>query len=142
MAHFAKLDLNNIVEKVLVVHNNELLDENGNEVEQKGIDFLKGLFGVYTNWKQCSYNTSAGVHKFGGTPFRKNYAGKGMTYDESRDAFIPIKPYVSFVFNETSCCWDPPVAYPSDGNTYEWNEDTVSWDQRIFNPPASEEEES
>ena len=113
MAHFAKLNLNSIVEKVLVVNNNELLDSNGVESEQKGIDFLKTIFGDSTIWKQCSYNTR-----------------EGMTFDVTRDAFIPIKPYASFVFNETTCCWDPPVAYPSDGNRHNWNEDTVSWDQK------------
>ena len=71
-----------------------------------------------------------GSHRDGKTPLRKNYAGKGMTYDVTRDAFIPIKHYASFVFNETTCCWDPPVAYPSDGNRHRWNEDTVSWDQK------------
>ena len=130
MAHFAKLNLNSIVEKVLVVNNNELLDSNGVESEQKGIDFLKTIFGDSTIWKQCSYNTREGIHRDGKTPLRKNYAGKGMTYDVTRDAFIPIKHYASFVFNETSCCWDPPVAYPSDGNRHNWNEDTVSWDQK------------
>ena len=138
MAHFAKIDLNNLVEKVLVDHNNELLN-NGVEVEQKGIDFLQKIFGNSSLWKQTSYNTTAGVHKLGGTPFRKNYAGKGMTYDETRDAFISPTPYASWVFNETSCVWDPPVAYPSDGNFYEWNESTTSWDQRTLNPPLSEE---
>ena len=116
MAHFAKLGIGNIVERVEVVHNNVATDE------QAGIDFLNNLYKTRDVWKQTSYNTHAGVHKLGGTPFRKNYAGIGFSYDQTRDAFIPQKPFKSWTLNETTCIWDPPVAYPTDGETYIWNE--------------------
>jgi hypothetical protein len=127
MAHFAKLDENNIVTTVNVVHNNELLVD-GIENEQKGIDFLNTFFNTNNNWKQTSYNTRGGVHKLGGTSFRKNYAGIGHTYDADRDAFIAPQPYPSWTLNDDTCLWDPPVAYPDDGQIYEWNESTTSWD--------------
>jgi hypothetical protein len=92
MASFAKIGLNNKVIEVLSVHNNELLDSNGVEQEVNGIDFLTKLTG-WAIWKQTSYNTIGGVHNNGGTPFRKNHAGIGYTYDEDRDAFIPPKPF-------------------------------------------------
>ena len=95
MASFAKIGLNNKVIEVLSVHNNELLDSNGVEQENIGIDFLTKLTG-WSIWKQTSYNTHGGVHKLGGTPFRKNHAGIGYTYDEDRNAFIPKKPFVSW----------------------------------------------
>jgi len=78
--------------------------------------------------KRTSYNTSGGVHLQGGTPFRKNYAGIGYTYDFGRDAFIPPKSYDSWTLNENSCQWEAPTAYPDDGNPYEWNEGTQAWD--------------
>ena len=126
MASFAKLNSENIVEQVLSVHNNELLD-NGVESETKGITFLKILYGEDTNWKQTSYNTHGGVHSSGGTPFRKNHAGIGYTYDDNRDAFIPPKPYNSWVLNEQTCLWEAPVARPNDKGLYTWNEETQSW---------------
>ena len=126
MAHFAKLDESNIVTTVNVVHNNELLVD-GTENEQKGINFLKKLYN-WDYWKQTSYNTTGGVHKLGGTSFRKNYAGIGFTYDADRDAFIAPQPYPSWTLNDDTCLWDPPVAYPDDGQIYEWNESTTSWD--------------
>ena len=138
MAHFAKLNQENIVIAVHVVHNNELLVD-GVEDEQKGIDFLNNLFKTNDTWKQTSYNTQGGVHKLGGTPFRKNYAAKGYTYDEARDAFIKPKPYESWTLDEDTCYWEPPVAYPdtaggvgSQGKHYEWNEETASWDEQVF----------
>jgi len=130
MAHFAKLDQNNIVTTVHVVHNNELLVD-GVESEQKGIDFLKNLFSTNDNWKQTSYNTRGGSHTLSGTPFRKNYAGIGYTYDEDKDAFIPNKPFPSWILNEDTCQWSAPIAYPGgtdDGKIYDWNEETGSWD--------------
>ena len=127
MAHFAKLNQNNIVITVNVVHNNELLVD-GVENEQKGVDFLNNLFNTNDNWKQTSYNTRGGVHKLGGTPFRKNYAGVGYTYDEARDAFIEPQPYPSWTLNEDTCQWEAPVAFPNDGKSYNWNESTTSWD--------------
>ena len=115
MAHFAKLDANNVVIFVTVGRD----EDNGKE------DELSARTGdVY---KQTSYNTQGGVHILGGTPFRKNYAGLGYTYDAGRDAFIPPKPYASWVLNETTCLWDAPVAYPDDGKRYSWDEATTSW---------------
>jgi hypothetical protein len=127
MASFAKIGLNNKVIEVLYVNNEVLKDDNGVEQEVNGIDFLTKLTG-YPLWKQTSYNTSGGVHKLGGTPLRKNYAGIGMTYDEDRDAFIPKKPFNSWILNETTCQWEAPVAYPNDGQIYSWNETNQTWD--------------
>ena len=127
MASFAKIGLNSKVIQVVSVHNNELKDSNGVEQENIGIQFLESTTG-WSIWKQTSYNTYAGEHKLGGTPLRKNHASIGMTYDENRDAFIPKKLYNSWTLNETTCRWDPPVAYPTDGQPYEWNEKTKQWD--------------
>ena len=80
-------------------------------------------------WIQTSYNTYGGLHATGGTPLRKNYAGIGYTYDRTRDAFIPPQPYPSWTLDETSCLWQAPVAYPTDGKQYAWNEATVSWQE-------------
>ena len=122
MAHFAKLGIGNKVLKVEVVSNDVAT------TEQAGVDFLNNLYGTNDIWKQTSYNTKGGVHKTGGTPFRKNYAGIGYKYDTSRDAFIPPKPYNSWTLNETTCQWDAPVARPEDDQDYIWNETTTSWD--------------
>jgi hypothetical protein len=127
MASFAKIGLNSKVIEVLSVHNNVLKDSNGVEQEVNGIDFLTKLTG-YPVWVQTSYNTHGGVHSLGGTPLRKNHAGIGMTYDETRDAFIPPKPFNSWILNEDTCLWNAPVAYPQDDNRYSWNEQTLSWD--------------
>ena len=117
MAHFVKLDSNNVVTQVVVV-NNDVLLENNIEVEQKGIDFLIGLFGQAV-WKQTSYNGS----------IRKNYAGVGYKYDTTRDAFIPPKPFDSWTLNEGTCQWEAPVAYPDtdSGDIYRWDEDNTQW---------------
>ena len=117
MAHFAKIGLNNKVISVHSVHDNELKDSNGVEQENIGIEFLTNLHG-WAVWKQTSYNNN----------IRKNFAGIGFTYDEDRDAFIPPKPFNSWILNETTCLWDPPVAKPDDGQIYNWNEATTSWD--------------
>ena len=117
MAHFAKLNENNIVLEVNVVHNNELLDENGHESEAKGIAFLTAWSGGYANWKQTSYN---------GT-IRKNYAGIGYTYDSGRDAFIAPKPFASWILDEQTCFWNAPTPKPTDGKQYDWNENSLSW---------------
>lgn len=118
MAHFAKLDENNIVTEVIVIHNNELLDDNGIESEQKGIDFCQSLLGGI--WKQTSYNGN----------FRKNYAGQGYFYDVSLDAFIPPKPpFDSWTLNLETCLWEAPIPYPTDGNNHKWNEETQEWEQ-------------
>ena len=123
MAHFAKLDSNNVVIFVTVGRD----EDNGREAE------LTARTGdVY---KQTSYNTRGGVHhQADGTPsadqskaFRKNYAGLGYTYDAGRDAFIPPKPFNSWVLNETTCLWDAPVPMPTDGKRYNWDEATTSW---------------
>jgi len=126
MSSFAKIGLNNIVEKVISIENNELLD-NEIESELKGIQFLKSLYGQDTEWKQTSYNTGAGVHHSGGTPFRKNYAGIGYSYDQTRDAFIPPKPFNSWILNENTCNWEAPIAKPQNKNVYSWNESALSW---------------
>ncbi len=127
MASFAKIGLNNKVIEVISVVNEVLHDANGVEQEAIGIDFLTKLTG-YPVWKQTSYNTHGGVHSSGGTPLRKNFAGIGMTYDEDRDAFIPKKPYNSWILNESTCLWNSPVAMPVDENRYTWNESTLTWD--------------
>ena len=125
MATFAKIGLNNKVIEVLSVHNNELLDSNGVEQEQLGIDFLTGLLGG--TWKQTSYNTRGGVHKLDGTPFRKNHASFGSTYDAVRDAFISPQPYPSWTLDEDTCQYEAPVAMPDDDKRYNWDEDTTNW---------------
>ena len=124
MAHFAKLDSNNIV--VTVLHGRD--QDNENELTSRTGD-------VY---KQTSYNTRGNVHYNSETglpsddqtkAFRKNYAGIGYVYDSSRDAFYAPKPYNSWTLNEDSCIWDPPTPYPDDGNIYIWSEETTSWIQ-------------
>ena len=127
MASFAKIGLNNKVIEVLSVNNEVLKDADGIEQENIGIDFLTKLTG-WAIWKQTSYNTHKGVHDKGGIPFRKNHAGIGYTYNEDRDAFIPKKPFNSWILNETTCNWEAPVAKPNDNNLYSWNEQTLSWD--------------
>jgi hypothetical protein len=129
MASFAKLNSENIVITVESVVNEVLKDSNGVEQEQLGIDFLKTLYNEPNSvWKQTSYNTIGGIHRLGGTPFRKNHAGIGYTYDSNRDAFIPPKPYNSWVLNEQTCNWNAPVARPNDGNKYKWNEEILNWE--------------
>ena len=131
MASFAKIGLNNKVIEVLAVNNNELKDSNGVEQEVNGIDFLTKLTG-WAVWKQTSYNTHGGVHSSGGTPLRKNHAGIGYTYDENRDAFIPPKPYTSWVLNESTCLWQAPVTMPAteleENQYYSWNESIINWE--------------
>jgi len=128
MASFAKLDNNNIVTTVESVVNEVLKDSNGIEQENIGIEFLKTLYNEPNAiWKQTSYNTNGGVHSLGGTPFRKNHAGIGYTYDENRNAFIPQKPYNSWLLNESTCLWNAPISYPTDGQRYSWNEETLNW---------------
>lgn len=126
MAHFAKIDTNtNQVVHVSVVDNWNIVDGEGNEVEAIGIAYLESVHGSNPNfiWRQTSYNNN----------MRKNYAGIGMTWDEGRNAFIPIKPFNSWTLNEDTCRWDPPVPMPEDAGTgeppkaYKWDEDTVSW---------------
>jgi len=127
MASFAKIGLNNKVIEVVSVVNEVLKDSSGVEREELGIQFLNELY-KWPIWKQTSYNTVGGVHKLGGTPFRKNHAAIGYTYDEDRDAFIPKKPYNSWILNEQTCLWESPVAYPTDGQRYNWNENLANWE--------------
>jgi hypothetical protein len=131
MASFAKIGLNNKVIEVLSVNNEVLLDSNGVEQEVNGIDFLTKLTG-WAIWKQTSYNTIAGVHSSGGTPLRKNHAGIGYTYDETRDAFIPPKPFNSWILNEDTYLWEAPVAMPTEelenNQYYSWNESIINWE--------------
>ena len=131
MASFAKIE-NNIVITVVSVVNEVLKDSNGIEQETIGIEFLKTLYNEPNAiWKQTSYNTNGGVHSLGGTPFRKNHAGIGYTYDETRDAFISPKPFNSWILNESTCLWEAPVAYPVDSNInnrYIWNEEILNWE--------------
>ena len=127
MASFAKIGLNNKVIEVLSVHNEVLKDSNGIEQELIGIDFLTKLTG-WAIWKQTSYNTVGGLHKNNGIPLRKNHAGIGYTYDEDRDAFIPKKPFNSWLLNEQTCLWESPIPMPTDGKLYTWNEINQNWD--------------
>jgi hypothetical protein len=111
MAHFAKVR-DGIVEQVIVAEP---------EFFETFVDTSPG------EWIQTSYNTYGGQHLLGGTPLRKNYAGIGFTYDRTKDAFIPPKPYASWTLNEDTCLWEAPVAMPTDGKVYEWDETTTSW---------------
>jgi hypothetical protein len=115
MAHFAELGENNTVLRVIVIANKDTQDTFGVEQESIGAEFCRNLLGG--TWKQTSYNAN----------FRKNYAGVGYTYDSERDAFVPPKPFASWVLDEDTCLWAAPVAYPDDGKVYTWNEDTTSW---------------
>ena len=127
MASFAKIGLNNKVIEVVSVVNDVLKDSSGIEREELGIQFLNELYG-WPIWKQTSYNTNAGIHINGGTPFRKNHASVGSSYDENKDAFIPKKPFNSWILNEFTCNWEAPIAIPNDGQIYSWNETTQNWD--------------
>ena len=111
MAHFAKVN-NGIVEQVIVAEP---------EFFDTFVDSSPG------QWIQTSYNTHGGVHTLGGTPLRKNYAGVGFTYDATKDAFIPPKPYASWTLNEDTCLWVAPIAVPDDGKQYTWDETTQQW---------------
>ena len=122
MAHFAKLGVGNKVEKVVVVNNDVAT------TEQAGVDFLNDLYGTNDVWKQTSYNTKGGVHLLDGTPFRKNYGAIGFKYNETLDGFIPPQRFKSWVLNETTCLWESPVAYPEDGQDYDWNETNKTWE--------------
>jgi hypothetical protein len=134
MASFAKIGLNNKVIEVLSVHNNVLKDANGIEQESIGIDFLTKLTG-YPVWKQTSYNTYGGIHKLGGIPLRKNHAGVGMVYDEDKDAFIPPKPFNSWILNKQTCLWETTIAKPTTvletNQYYFWNESIINWEIKI-----------
>ena len=141
MASFAKIE-NNIVTTVVSVVNEVIKDSNGIEQEAIGVQFLKNLYNEPNAiWKQTSYNTHGGVHDNGGIPLRKNQAGIGYTYDETKDAFIAPKPFNSWLLNENTCLWESPIIYPetydlnltySDGTVkkdpYKWNEEILNWE--------------
>lgn len=131
MAYFAKLDDNNIVINVHAVEN-AVIEVDGVESEQKGIEFLQSIHG-HSNWKQTSFNMVAGVHQQGKAPFRKNFASVNDLYDPQRDAFMAPKPYPSWVLDEETCYWVAPTPYPAiespdGGRTYHWVEETMSWE--------------
>jgi hypothetical protein len=115
MAHFAELDENNIVKRVIVVHNNELIDENGQESEAKGVAFCKNLYGSNTNWVQTSYSGS----------FRRFFAGTGFTYNQTENIFIYPQPYLSWLL-DNNFDWQPPTPKPIEGIWY-WDEPTLAW---------------
>lgn len=124
MAHFAEIDENSIVTRVLVV---------ADEQAERGQEFLANDLGLGGVWKQTSYNTLGGVHKNGGTPLRKNYAGIGYTYDPVRDAFYAPKPFPSWTLNDETCLWEAPTPMPTDGKLYVWDEPTTSWKETDLN---------
>ncbi len=114
MAHFAKIDENNVVVGVTVVNNSDIMID-GEESEQRGIELCSSLLGG--NWVQTSYNAN----------FRKNYAGIGYAYDASLDAFIPPQPFTSWILDEQTCRWQAPVPHPADGKLYSWSEEEKNW---------------
>ena len=119
MAHFAEIDAEGTVLRVLVVADAQ---------EDRGQEFLADDLGLGGTWKKTSYNTVGGVHSNGGTPYRKNYAGIGFKYDSGRDAFIPPKPFDSWNLNEDTCLWEAPTPMPvEEGKFFTWDEDTTSW---------------
>ena len=140
MAHFAKLGINSKVIGVEVVADADCQNADGVEDETVGIQFLENIHG-WPLWKRTSYNTTANTHKLGGTPFRKNYAGIGHTYDEDRDAFIPPKPFASWILDETKGIWGSPVTYPTveeygdPAKNYD-----ISWDEANTRWTATDQE--
>lgn len=120
MAHFAEIDNTNIVKQVVVVSDDQ---------EHRGEEFLSKDLGLGGRWIKTSYNTVGGIHREGGTPLRKNYAGIGMIYDPIRDAFYAEQPFPSWTLNENSCLWEPPVPKPeyTGGPLWYWDEETLSW---------------
>jgi hypothetical protein len=137
MAHFAKLGLNGKIIGVHAVNNSDLLNGDGEEDEQVGQQFLERIHGWPASmWIQTSYNTRGGVHKLGGTAFRGQYAGLGMTYDEANNIFIRKQPYASWTLNTTSAEWEAPTPMPSTQTAgkfdqYRWNESTQAWDKVV-----------
>ena len=118
MAHWAEIDSDNIVTRVLVVADDK----------EDGQKFLAEDLGLGGTWKKTSYNTQGGVHANGGTPYRKNFAGIGYTFDAAKDAFIPVKPFASWTLNATTCLWEAPTPMPVvEGKFYEWDETSISW---------------
>ena len=133
MAHYAELDQNNIVIRVTVVRNEDCLDENGQDSEAVGIAFLNQHVGE-GNWVKTSYNTLGNIHYDPITeqpdnekPFRGNYAGVGFIYDKDNDVFYPPQPFTSWTLNKSTWLWEAPVAMPTDGKRYKWDENSQSW---------------
>ena len=126
MAYFAKLN-NGTVEKVISVSNSDLGEPAYSfpQTEQTGLEFISNILGLDGEWLQTSYNAS----------FRRNYAGIGFSYDHGRDAFIPPKPFPSWLLDDETCRWIAPVAYPDDGKAYTWDETTTNW-KEITNDPV------
>jgi hypothetical protein len=129
MAHFAKLGTGNIIENVISINNSVITDSNGIEQEKLGVDFINKLYNTRDVWKQTSYNNN----------FRKNYAGIGYTYDEARDAFIPPKPFNSWILKEDICRWEAPIPSPSSYTNeqdklvqFRWNENILNWEEYIL----------
>jgi len=134
MAHFAKIGINGKVVGVHAVNNSDILNANGQEDEKIGQDFLERIHGWPASmWIQTSYNTTGGTHRLGGTPFRGNYAGIGMVYDEDNNIFRAKKaPYANWTLNTTTAKWEAPTPMPADDKPYNWNEATQSWDEEVF----------
>jgi hypothetical protein len=118
MAHFAEIDGEGTVLRVLVVADDQ---------EARGQEFLADDLGLGGTWKKTSYNTAGNVHANGGTPYRKNYAGIGFKYDAVKDAFIPPKPFASWTLDVETCLWNAPTPMPTDDKLYVWDEPTTSW---------------
>ena len=125
MAHFAQIDDTGTVINVVVVPDSQ---------EDRGQDYLANDLGLGGTWVQTSYNTRGGIHSMGKAPLRKNYAGIGFTYDSQRDAFIPPKMFPSWTLNESTCLWQAPIPYPTDGKRYVWNESALNWTPHPTNP--------
>jgi len=128
MAYFAKLGTGNIIEKVISVNNSVITDSNGIEQEQLGVDFINKLYNTRDVWKQTSYNNN----------IRKNFAGIGYSYDQTRDAFIPPKPFNSWILKEDTCRWEAPIPSPSSYTNeqdklvqFRWNENILNWEEYI-----------
>ena len=139
MAYFAKLGTGNIVEQVISINNAVITDANGVEQEQLGVDFINQLYNTNDTWKQTSYNTRGGKYYNSDNTlgdqlksFRKNYAGIGYQYDQTKDVFIQPKPFNSWILNEDTCLWNPPVAMPTEvleeNQYYSWNESIINWE--------------
>jgi hypothetical protein len=128
MAYFAKLGTGNIIETVISINNSVITDSNGIEQEQLGVDFINKLYNTRDVWKQTSYNNN----------IRKNFAGIGYSYDQTRDAFIPPKPFNSWILKEDTCRWEAPIPSPSSYTNeqdkliqFRWNENILNWEEYI-----------
>jgi len=143
MAHYAKIGLDLRVMTVVVVADVNCQNANGVEDEEVGRQFLEQCFG-WPNWVKCSYNTHQGIHREGGTPFRKNFPGVGFIWDSNRNAFYHPKPHDSWVLNEDTCTWESPIVYPSvttygDNHPYDisWDENNLRWIAKDHSVPQN-----